>query len=234
MQITERSQTAAAWLTMPAVPLAGWALADGASAWWLLPSALMYAAIYLANTAGAHRLFSHRSYDCSDLWKRAMSLFCTLSMQGSVVSWAHVHVAHHALADTTEDPHVNGWGYMLNRRYRPVDLRSKIVARLLQDPWHRWLHYHALVPVLLLAALMAAVDPLLLLFGYLAPLGYFFFVTGVHMAACHRSGEPVNVPWMEILLPMGEWRHRDHHDRPASWDYGPWDFGSWFIRRIKR
>lgn len=232
-QITEQSQTIAAWLSIPMVVVAAILIFQGSSILWLMPSVMMYAAIYLANTAGAHRLFSHRSYECSVFWQRVLSVLCTLSMQGSAVSWVHVHCAHHAFADTNKDPHINGWKYLWWRQYRTVEKPSKLVARLLQDPWHRWLHHYALVPVIVLSAVLFAVNPYLLIFGYLAPLGYFFVVTGIHMAICHQRGMPVNMPLLELVLPMGEWRHKEHHDHPGKWDYGRWDFGSWFIGRIK-
>lgn len=235
LQITERSQTAAAWVGMASFAVAVFLLlSDAVSFWWLAASFVMYVAVYLANTVGAHRLFAHRSFDCHRLWHKTFSLFCTLSMQGSAISYVHVHHAHHVLADTTEDPHINGWSYMFVRRYRPVNKRTKIVARLMQDAWHRRLHDYALVPVLLLSAALAAIDPLLLLFGYWAPVGYYFIVNGIHMALCHQQGKPVNIPWMECLFPMGEWRHANHHQHPTQWDYGRWDLGSYLIRAIRQ
>lgn len=56
-------------------------------------------------TAGAHRLWSHKSYKATPLLKIILWIFCCLANQGSIFHWVRDHRTHHKGSDTTSDPH---------------------------------------------------------------------------------------------------------------------------------
>jgi stearoyl-CoA desaturase (delta-9 desaturase) len=58
----------------------------------------------LANTIGYHRLLTHRSFK-TELWLRRTLTFLAALYSGSPMPWIGAHRLHHALSDTTDDPH---------------------------------------------------------------------------------------------------------------------------------
>uniref|UniRef100_K7G3S3 stearoyl-CoA 9-desaturase n=1 Tax=Pelodiscus sinensis TaxID=13735 RepID=K7G3S3_PELSI len=60
---------------------------------------------FLGVTAGAHRLWSHRSYKAS-LPLRVFGSFCPpCSLQNDIYEWARDHRVHHKFSETNADPH---------------------------------------------------------------------------------------------------------------------------------
>jgi stearoyl-CoA desaturase (Delta-9 desaturase) len=66
---------------------------------------LYYIACGLSITAGYHRLFAHRAYDCNAAIKLFFLLFGAATFQHSVLSWASDHRRHHKNIDREEDPY---------------------------------------------------------------------------------------------------------------------------------
>lgn len=56
-------------------------------------------------TAGAHRMWSHKSYSGNDLYRFIVMLFNCISFQGELLYWCIDHRAHHKWSDTRRDPH---------------------------------------------------------------------------------------------------------------------------------
>jgi len=56
-------------------------------------------------TAGAHRLWAHRSYEAAFPVKFILMLFTSVANQGSIWHWARDHRTHHLHSDTDCDPH---------------------------------------------------------------------------------------------------------------------------------
>lgn len=59
----------------------------------------------LGTTAGAHRLWTHRSYKANLPLKAILLLAQTTSFQNSVFDWVRDHRVHHKYSDTNADPH---------------------------------------------------------------------------------------------------------------------------------
>lgn len=55
--------------------------------------------------AGAHRLWSHRSYRAKLPLRIALMLMQTLAGQGSLFCWSRDHRLHHKYSETEADPH---------------------------------------------------------------------------------------------------------------------------------
>lgn len=65
-------------------------------------------------TAGAHRLWSHRSYKATLPLQILLMTFHTTTLQFSIIWWARDHRVHHKYSDTDADPH-NASRYLKNR-----------------------------------------------------------------------------------------------------------------------
>lgn len=70
---------------------------------------LLFFSLYLltgiAITAGYHRYFSHRSYECHPLLKLFYLIFGAAAFENSVLRWASDHRMHHKYVDTDLDPY---------------------------------------------------------------------------------------------------------------------------------
>lgn len=71
----------------------------------------------LGITAGAHRLWSHRSYKAKLPLRILLLIFHTMTFQYSLINWARDHRVHHKYSDTDADPHNI-------RRYMNIALHS--------------------------------------------------------------------------------------------------------------
>jgi len=56
-------------------------------------------------TVGAHRLWSHRSYEACFPVRFFLMLCNTIANQGSIVHWVKDHRVHHKFSETESDPH---------------------------------------------------------------------------------------------------------------------------------
>jgi stearoyl-CoA desaturase (Delta-9 desaturase) len=66
---------------------------------------VLYYMAGLGITAGAHRLWAHRSYKANVPLKVILMLFNTLAFQDAAVHWARDHRVHHKYSETDADPH---------------------------------------------------------------------------------------------------------------------------------
>jgi stearoyl-CoA desaturase (Delta-9 desaturase) len=209
------------------------------SAWWLLAVLAGHMVLSLTITCGMHRYYSHHTFKLSKLQERVLSVFSVLAVQGSPITWAAVHVAHHRYVDSPLDPHPGAgrWATMfvqkeagstMNKNMRP----PKSLAR---DPWHAVIHRNY---VLFLGAWLLAmylVSPELLLNVYLPAAATVQLVTAMVLAISHRGGEPRTDAWLEFVLPAGgEWSHKRHHKYPGFAKHGKFDLGYLVIKMIAK
>jgi stearoyl-CoA desaturase (delta-9 desaturase) len=59
----------------------------------------------LAITAGYHRYYSHRTYECHRAIQAFYVLFGAAALQAPVLRWVHDHRDHHRFVDHDEDPY---------------------------------------------------------------------------------------------------------------------------------
>jgi stearoyl-CoA desaturase (delta-9 desaturase) len=236
LSITPANQTVAACISQLSVPVGfGLILVGAAQPLWLLTSIVMYMAMQLSVTVGCHRLFTHKTFECHRFWHWIFAFLTVLTWQASTVSWVHVHSIHHAHADTDKDSHITNWSFLFIKKYRTLtNKHSRVVALLAKDPMHLFFHNYALLVILATSLVFFAINPLLLLYGLILPMGYYFITTGLHQILSHRDGTPRNLPWFELVFPMGEWIHADHHKAPSSWDFGRYDLGTYLIKWIRK
>lgn len=71
----------------------------------LLFSIILWIVSGLGITAGAHRLWSHRSYNSNWYYRLILMIFNSIANQGSIYHWCRDHRVHHKYSETNADPH---------------------------------------------------------------------------------------------------------------------------------
>lgn len=121
------------------VPTASWEmLLFSASLWWWSG---------LGITAGAHRLWSHKSFKAHFPLRVFLMLLNSMAFQGDIFEWARDHRTHHKGSETDADPHnaTRGFwyshcGWIFYRKHRDVYVAGKKidVRDLVNDPVVMW------------------------------------------------------------------------------------------------
>ncbi|XP_005407757.1 PREDICTED: acyl-CoA desaturase 1 [Chinchilla lanigera] len=78
---------------------------------WVL---IYYTVSGLGITAGAHRLWSHRTYKARLPLKVFLIIANTMAFQNDVYEWARDHRAHHKFSETHADPHNSRRGFFFS------------------------------------------------------------------------------------------------------------------------
>ena len=55
-------------------------------------------------TLGFHRMFTHRAFESSPVFRAVVAAMGSMAMQGSVITWVADHRKHHAFTDQEGDP----------------------------------------------------------------------------------------------------------------------------------
>ncbi|KAI4900938.1 hypothetical protein NFI96_015565 [Prochilodus magdalenae] len=107
--------------------LYGLFLIPSASPLTLLWAVLCFVYSALGVTAGAHRLWSHRSYKASLPLRIFLAFANSMAFQNDIYEWARDHRVHHKYSETDADPHnaVRGFffshiGWLLVRKHPDV------------------------------------------------------------------------------------------------------------------
>eukprot|EP00668_Euglena_longa_P021372 GGOE01026608.1.p1 GENE.GGOE01026608.1~~GGOE01026608.1.p1 ORF type:complete len:1020 (+),score=210.66 GGOE01026608.1:409-3060(+) len=230
--------------------LALWGLAAVTQCHW---STLMFALCLwpisgLGITAGAHRLWAHRSYEAA-LPFRVFLLLCNgMANQGTIYHWSRDHRVHHMGSETDSDPHNAmrgfffshmGWLY-LKKHPEVVEAGAKLnYSDLLADPVVRFqIKFNPLFNMFMCFGFPALVPWLFwgesLLNGFLVA-GALRYVWVLHGTWCvnsvaHLYGERPYDPkispsesLMVSLWAIGEGWHNWHHAYP--YDYAASELG---------
>ena len=231
------------WVGLLSWIIGGAELLHGTSAWWLLATLGTYLALAASLSVGYHRLFTHRAFECSQLWHYIFGFIGTIAWHGSPIQWVALHITHHKYPDTDKDPHYTGWDYLLHKRYNNVKLDLWRTRRLMKSSFHRFIHeYYVLISLGFMWTLWA-ISPTALIFGYLMPMGIAGVVGGIHQVTAHLGSNgqkhALNLPWLEYIIPsMGEWNHAKHHLDSKAWDFRTkwWhlDTGAMLVKLIRK
>jgi len=151
----------------------------------------------LGITAGAHRLWSHRSYKASLPLRIFLMILSSLANQGSIFHWARDHRVHHKHSETPADPHNAARGFFFAHMgwlYLKKDERVIEAGRKLQFPD---LYSDPVV------MFQKRLDPWFALFvcyllpGVVASLGWGErFSTGVWVAGALRYAVVLHITWL--------------------------------------
>ncbi|CAL8391063.1 unnamed protein product [Arctogadus glacialis] len=203
----------------------------------------------LGVTAGAHRLWSHRTYKASFPLRVFLALANSMAFQNDIYEWARDHRTHHKYSETDADPHnaLRGFffshiGWLLVRKHPDVleKGRKLEMSDLRADAVVMFQRRHYKLAVLLLCFLMPMLVPWYL-WGESLTVGYFvpglmryslvLNATWLVNSAAHMWG---NRPYDQGINPrenrfvafsaVGEGFHNYHHTFP--FDYATSEFGN--------
>ncbi|XP_044262548.1 acyl-CoA Delta-9 desaturase-like [Tribolium madens] len=202
-------------------------------------------------TAGAHRLWAHRSYKAK--WPlRLILTFCnTLAFEDSVIDWARDHRVHHKFSETDADPHnakrgffFSHVGWLLCRKHPQVKEKGKQIdlSDLYADPILRFQkkYYNIVMP--LVSFVMPTLVPMYLwgetfrnaflvnLFRYCLTLNATWLVnSAAHMWGDKPYDKFINPAenFVVAVLALGEGWHNYHHTFP--WDYKTAELGKYSV-----
>ena len=198
-------------------------------------------------TAGAHRLWAHRSYKAKLPIRILLMCFNCVAMQNSILVWARDHRLHHKYTETDADPHnANrgfffahvGWLLMLKHPQVLIKGQNIDVSDLKQDPVVMFQERHYLKLCLIFSLLIPILVPwyfwnenLLVSFLYLFALRY---VHSLNAAWCvnsfahlwgHRPYDKRSNPADNHFVcysAYGEGYHNYHHAFPFDYSTGEW------------
>lgn len=202
----------------------------------------------LGVTAGAHRLWSHRSYKASFPLKVFLALANSMAFQNDIFEWARDHRVHHKYSETDADPHnaIRGFffahiGWLLVRKHPDVIEKGRKLelTDLKADKVVMFQRRYYKQSVLLLCFAVPTLVPWYL-WGESLSVGYFIpgllrytmvlNATWLVNSAAHMWG---NRPYDQSINPrenrfvafsaVGEGFHNYHHTFP--FDYATSEFG---------
>ncbi|XP_043520014.1 acyl-CoA Delta-9 desaturase isoform X1 [Frieseomelitta varia] len=174
--------------------------------WFLFTSAKWLTVIYtlfitilgcLGVTAGAHRLWAHRTYEATGFLRLSLMLCHTLAGVGSIYDWVLYHRLHHKYYGTDKDPYNHKKGffyshYVGNALSPSIDydeMKREIDTRDLDQDGYVWLQKKFYWPLFLIFGLILSLN---------VPLEYWdesmtetILITGVL-----RFAITVNVSWL--------------------------------------
>ncbi|XP_043274167.1 acyl-CoA Delta-9 desaturase-like [Venturia canescens] len=213
---------------------------------WTIGLALFAA---LGITAGAHRLWCHRSYKAKWPLRLILMILQTVAFQNHIYEWVRDHRVHHKFCDTDADPHnskrgffFSHMGWLMLRKHPDVLSKGKLVdmSDLEKDPivvWQRRL-YVVLMPIFcFLIPTWVPIyfwneTPMLAwyatVFRYTVSLNLTWLVnSAAHiygMKPYDNSISPTD-HFMVAVGAMGEGWHNYHHVFP--WDYKAAELGNY-------
>lgn len=195
---------------------------------------------------GAHRLWSHRSFETSWLWERIIIVLNTLSGEGSILAFAGVHRLHHRYSDTDRDPHNphNDLWKTIFYQHNTDEFDGKIIRDLVRDRWLIFQHknYFEIQSVIVLT--LALISPTALWY-YAVNVWMTLWINFLVNVVCHRYGPADNLQsntstnnlWAGIFL-LGANLHNNHHAEPSrynnAWGRNRFDLWGSIIELIKR
>ncbi len=237
------------------VGTAAWALTHGVAWWQPALFVVLYACIGVSVTAGYHRLFAHRTYECHPAVQAFYLFFGAMALQNSILNWASDHRLHHRYVDHDWDPYNiqrgGWWAHIVWIFYKsPADRKFDDVPDLQKNPLVRLQYrFSNLIGIgggLGIPTLIgwAFGDPLggLLWGGFLRVVVIHhttFFVNSIaHLYGTRPYTEENSArdnPWI-ALVTNGEGYHNFHHRFPTDFRNGlrwyQWDPSKWWIRGL--
>lgn len=219
-------------------------LADRKTLWWHLGYYFLSA---MGITAGAHRLWSHRSYKANSLLRALLACFGSMAYENSIYEWVRDHRVHHKYTDTNADPHnsTRGFffshiGWLLVRKHPDVITKGKGLSLddLHQDKIVMFQHKHKYLFMAIFTFVLPSVIPwyywneslmssyLINVFRYCCVLHATWAVNSfAHMFGdkpYDKSINPSENSWVAFFA-AGEGFHNYHHVFPS--DYSTSEYG---------
>ncbi|XP_031334530.1 acyl-CoA Delta(11) desaturase-like [Photinus pyralis] len=201
-------------------------------------------------TAGAHRLWAHRTYKARLMLRITLMIAQTLALQTYIYEWVRDHRAHHKFTETDADPHNSNRGFFFShigwlmvKRHSEVKRKGKTIdmSDLEADPVVRFQRKYYIILVTVLCLFIPTFVPWYFwnediwvswftttMFRLCVSLHITFMINSVaHIWGTKpydkTSGAVENVPL--AFLAHGEGWHNYHHVFP--WDYKTGELGGY-------
>ena len=209
----------------------------------------MYSA--LSMTAGAHRLWSHKSYDAKLPFRVFLMIGHCIAGQNSLKVWVRDHLIHHKFTETDADPHNTHRGFffahvgwLLRRKHPEVVLQAQKVNfdHLMDDPVVRFQHKYYFYLYFFFAFLGPSMIPwyfwnesvhnsflVVYVFRYMNVLHTTWFINScAHMFGFRPFNHLIEARdhYLMNSISVGEGYHNFHHAFP--FDYRSAEEGTWF------
>jgi len=210
---------------------------------WLIAVGVYFVTGCLGVTVTYHRLLSHKAWSASPIVAYIGTLFATVGLIGSAVSWVALHRQHHRFADTEKDPHAPSIKGFIRchwlSMFEPVDMRYAV--DLGKRRFFQFQHkYYFLICLLYVLVLAMAVEPFAIVYAFLAPACILWnaaasIVTFSHLFGSkdHELTSEARNHWLLGVFVWGEGWHNNHHANPNSPYFAekPWqiDIGGYLI-----
>jgi len=197
--------------------------------------------------AGAHRLWSHRSYKAKWQLRVILAIMQTMALQNDIYEWSRDHRVHHRYSETDADPHNANrgfffahMGWLLCKKHPEVISKGKLVdmSDLWTDPIVRFQRKHYYLMVAIFWFLIPISIPvyyfeetlfnsiLLNIYRYVLSLQNTWLVNSLaHMRGYKPYDKNINPRENHsvVYLSLGEGYHNYHHTFP--WDYSASEYG---------
>ena len=202
---------------------------------WMIAIFVYFLNGCLGMTMTYHRLLSHRSWNPPNWMAYLFTLFATIGLTGSAISWVAVHRKHHAFTDTEKDPHSpehqgRFWAHYLSM-FASVDI--KYAAHLFKDKFYTFQHKNYVLINLGYATALAAIDPFAVVYAWLVPAMMLWNGGSSIVSMSHRNNTIYNDTVL-ALLTWGEGYHANHHNNAGRTRLGKWDLGGVIIDRLSK
>lgn len=214
---------------------------------WALASLAAFQFYWIVGlSVGNHRYFTHRAFETSRFWEEVMIWAACTSLSGPPGLYAIVHLEHHRLSDTPEDPHVkySKEGFIGGAEV-PFKISASMRRAFVSNPlMMRSYRLYLLYPILT-ALVLLAISPEAVIYLWAIPviamqvLRKEVTIKWVHRFGyvTHQTGDDSKNSKLLGLLFGGDGLHNNHHRYPQRWNFamddGEIDPGSWFVRLIK-
>ncbi len=201
----------------------------------------------LGVTAGAHRLWAHKTYKAA-LPVRIFFMLCNcVAMQNDILEWSRDHRVHHKYTETDADPHnaKRGFffahvGWLMLRKHPQVLIKGRNVdmSDLRADPVVMFQHRFYLPLCLVFTVILPVFIPwyfwgedfwvsFFLIFGlrYMLSLHFTWLVnSAAHLWGSHPYDQTINPSDNRFVsvFALGEGYHNYHHTFPYDYSTSEW------------
>ncbi|XP_037296294.1 acyl-CoA Delta(11) desaturase-like [Manduca sexta] len=212
---------------------------------------LLFVAGNISLTAGAHRLWAHKSYKAKLPLQILLMLFSSIGFQNTVFTWVKDHRMHHKYSDTDADPHnaTRGFfyshvGWLMVKRHPEAIKRGKSLdmSDIYNNPVLKFQKKYAIPLITTVAFVLPTIIPMyfwdeslnvawhMTMLRYIIGLNTIFLVNSFAHMWGYKPYDKNIAPtqsYIATLATLGEGFHNYHHAFP--WNYRASELGNNYL-----